>query len=154
VTRLLRTSGAVLLVTTTVLVAAPEQGPQPREVLPGKGVDLRQRIKELDANKDGFLERSEAGPGMKARFDQIDTNKDGKLSFAELEKGRLGKNRKGGRPGEIITPAAKAERHKDSLRVGDVAPNFTLPDKSGKAHVTLSDFRGKKPVVLVFASYT
>ena len=39
------------------------------------------------------------------------------------------------------------------LRVGDEAPDFTLPrsDKSGE--VTLSSLRGK-PVVLVFGSYT
>ena len=34
------------------------------------------------------------------------------------------------------------------LKVGDVAPEFTLPDKNGKEH-KLSDFRGKK-VVLYF----
>lgn len=33
--------------------------------------------------------------------------------------------------------------------VGDVAPNFTLEDQSGR-RVTLSDARGKTPVVLVF----
>ena len=35
------------------------------------------------------------------------------------------------------------------LKVGDVAPDFTLPDTSNKP-VTLSDFRGKKNVVLSF----
>jgi len=41
------------------------------------------------------------------------------------------------------------------LRVGDVAPDFTLLDQAG-AEVTLSSFRGKKNVVLVFypASFT
>jgi cytochrome oxidase Cu insertion factor (SCO1/SenC/PrrC family) len=33
--------------------------------------------------------------------------------------------------------------------VGDVAPNFTLEDQNG-AKVTLSNARGKSPVVLVF----
>ena len=42
----------------------------------------------------------------------------------------------------------------EAIEIGQKAPNFTLPDKSGKADVTLSDFRRKKPVVLVFASYT
>jgi peroxiredoxin len=37
---------------------------------------------------------------------------------------------------------------------GDMAPDFTLADISGTESVTLSDFRGKKPVVLVFGSYT
>ncbi len=36
-----------------------------------------------------------------------------------------------------------------ALRVGEPAPDFTLPDASGRS-VTLADYRGKKPVVLVF----
>jgi hypothetical protein len=39
-------------------------------------------------------------------------------------------------------------------RVGDVAPDFDLPPVDRKARVTLSSFRGKRPVVLVFGSYT
>ena len=35
------------------------------------------------------------------------------------------------------------------LKVGDVAPDFTLPDTAGKK-VTLSEFRGKNNVVLAF----
>ncbi len=36
-----------------------------------------------------------------------------------------------------------------TLAVGEVAPDFTLEDQSGQK-VTLSDSRGKSPVVLVF----
>jgi len=39
-------------------------------------------------------------------------------------------------------------------RAGDMAPDFTLYDIEGKNSVTLSDFRGKKPVALVFGSFT
>ncbi len=35
------------------------------------------------------------------------------------------------------------------MRVGERPPDFTLPDASGRP-VSLADFRGKKPVVLVF----
>ena len=35
------------------------------------------------------------------------------------------------------------------LKVGDEAPNFTLSSTAG-AKVTLSDFKGKNPVVLAF----
>ena len=38
--------------------------------------------------------------------------------------------------------------------MGSVAPNFTLKTLDGKREVELSSFLGKKPVVLVFGSYT
>jgi AhpC/TSA family/EF hand len=39
-------------------------------------------------------------------------------------------------------------------RVGQDAPDFTLATQDGKKQITLSDFRGKKPVVLIFGSFT
>jgi hypothetical protein len=38
--------------------------------------------------------------------------------------------------------------------VGETAPDFTLPTQDGKTTVTLSDYRAKRPVVLVFGSFT
>ena len=40
------------------------------------------------------------------------------------------------------------------LDVGELAPDFTLPLRDRSGAVTLSSHRGKKPVVLVFGSYT
>jgi len=41
-----------------------------------------------------------------------------------------------------------------SPKVGDLAPDFELQDPEGVTRVRLSDFRGKRPVALVFGSYT
>ena len=54
----------------------------------------------------------------------------------------------GAQPGEPL-------RIRDgALKVGDPAPDFKLPDKTGKQTIQLSSYAGKAPVVLVFASYT
>jgi len=39
-------------------------------------------------------------------------------------------------------------------KVGDEAPDFELRDVNGENPVRLSDFRGKKPVSLIFGSFT
>jgi hypothetical protein len=41
-----------------------------------------------------------------------------------------------------------------NLRVGDPAPDFNLPTGDKKARVHLAAFRGQRPVVLIFGSYT
>jgi hypothetical protein len=40
------------------------------------------------------------------------------------------------------------------LQVGDTAPDFTLSTVDRKSRVTLSSYRGKQPVALIFGSYT
>jgi hypothetical protein len=39
-------------------------------------------------------------------------------------------------------------------KVGDDAPDFTLSSRDGKTRTTLSSFAGKRPVALIFGSYT
>ncbi len=65
-----------------------------------------------------------------------------------------GQPKKDGKAGEINTPPAKAERKTTKLRVGDIAPDFTLLDLKKRKEVKLSSFKDKKPVVLIFGSYT
>jgi thioredoxin-dependent peroxiredoxin len=43
-------------------------------------------------------------------------------------------------------------RTKDKVKVGSVAPDFTLPSQAGEM-VSLKDFSGRKPVVMVFQHY-
>lgn len=62
-------------------------------------------------------------------------------------------------PAAVVFGALPAERmwlwaRSGSLRVGDLAPDFSLPLQRRGQKVTLSSFRGKRPVALVFGSYT
>ena len=41
-----------------------------------------------------------------------------------------------------------------SPNLGDTAPDFCLTDVSGNISIRLSDFRGQKPVALIFGSFT
>jgi hypothetical protein len=45
--------------------------------------------------------------------------------------------------------AARVPDTPTALRLGERAPDFTLPDATGRP-VSLADYRGRKPVVLVF----
>lgn len=41
-----------------------------------------------------------------------------------------------------------------ALKVGQEAPNFKLKSLDGESETELSSFQGKKPVVLIFGSYS
>lgn len=50
---------------------------------------------------------------------------------------------------------SKIDRREDgTLKKGQKAPDFNLEKVGSKKKVKLSTFRGKKPVVLIFGSYT
>jgi hypothetical protein len=53
-------------------------------------------------------------------------------------------------PFETLWTRARA----GGVNVGDAAPDFRLPTLDRKSTVRLSTFRGDRPVVLVFGSYT
>ncbi len=133
-------------------------------------IDLRELAKGLDLldrDGDGRISREEfdahpsrRGPGRNPFpifLAGCDSDRDGALSFAEAKAffergdrdgdGRLARMERllpgpGPRVGAI--PASERER----------APDFTLPRLQGGGSVTLSSFAGKRPVALVFGSYT
>jgi hypothetical protein len=59
-------------------------------------------------------------------------------------------------PFMIVLPFETLWRHAraGSLQPGDMAPDFRLATLDRKEMVQLSSFRGSRPVVLVFGSYT
>jgi hypothetical protein len=55
----------------------------------------------------------------------------------------------------LFAQSDKKEEKKEAppapgLKVGDMAPDFTLPDQTFKNKVSLHDFKGKKNVALAF----
>jgi Ca2+-binding EF-hand superfamily protein len=122
-------------------------GKQP-QARPGAAPDLLFGL--LDSNKDGKLSKEELENASKL-LEKLDKNKNGMIDREELA---VPPKKRPGRPGEVITPAAKGERLPDKLKVGDVAPDFDLPLVSGKGEVALSRLTPGRPVVLIFASYT
>lgn len=98
-------------------------------------------LQQLDKNSDGLLDSGE----LDVVFTRLDANADGRLEGTEL------------RPG-----ARRASQERVPQR-GDLAPDFDLPyvgksvasAKGQRAQtVSLSSFRGKRPVALIFGSYT
>ena len=84
-----------------------------------------------------WAEGSVSQPELEAFFKARDSNSDGVWTMS----GRRGG---GGRRDPKATGAKE----------GTVAPDFTLKPPGGGKAVTLSSFRGKRPVALIFGSYT
>ncbi len=59
------------------------------------------------------------------------------------QRGQRGQGRRGARGG-----------NENALKVADFAPTFKLKSLDGKTETDLASFKGKKPVVLFFGSYT
>ena len=54
----------------------------------------------------------------------------------------------------LIGPVIRQALESPGPRVGTVAPEFTLPDLASGNPVSLAKLRSKKPVVLIFGSFT
>jgi hypothetical protein len=105
--------------------------------------------KKYDRNRDGKITWKEYQRDQE-KFNSLDADGDGKLTKEDFNSGGRGRGRGGGRRG------GDRERGAGGVpKIGDVAPDFELPlAKTPKKSVKLSSFKDKKPVALIFGSYT
>ena len=80
---------ALPLVTAQTQPSTQEQNPAPQAAQQPAPQPDHPGFEQADRNKDGFLDKSEAGviPGLSANFERADRNRDGKLDRAEFDKG-------------------------------------------------------------------
>ncbi|MHC4955867.1 MAG: EF-hand domain-containing protein [Planctomycetota bacterium] len=126
--------------------------------------ELKQGFLAQDTDANGELDRAEVEaaqpPGVpegmdvfKAMENAIDADKSTTLSLAEIEAFFDSIDDGDGvwmRRGAGKKPAAPPT----GAPVGEVAPDFTLRPPEGGEPVTLSKFRGDRPVALIFGSYS
>ncbi len=113
--------------------------------------------REVDDGDDSGTERAMMGDydAWEVLIEAVDDDGDGRLAtrelvafFNERDDGDQVLSMRGG--------ASEEARRPDTSGVleGEMAPDFSLEPPDGGERVTLSSFRGKKPVALVFGSYT
>ncbi len=112
-------------------------------------------LQRFDKDKDGKISKDEF-PGRAERFDRVDENQDGFIEKSEINKrppGGGGRGSSMGPPSGGRPPGFPAREDKGP-KVGDIAPSFKLASLDGKEEFELKTFKGTRPVVLLFGSYT
>jgi hypothetical protein len=93
---------ALLLAATSLATASAFAQDAPRRAgSPDRETRQRAAFDRIDANKDGFIDRSESHAAREALFDRLDANKDGRLSPEEQagnrrQRGQSSRSRDGG----------------------------------------------------------
>ena len=105
-----------------------------------KNGDKRLNVAELKAYTKGRVPGFEK---FESLFKAMDKNKDGEIDASEFEERQAALDKVRG--WKKVNPP---------LKVGEVAPTFKLKSLDGKSETNLASFKGKKPVVLIFGSYT
>jgi hypothetical protein len=113
----------------------------------------------IDANSNGRVSRAE----WQAFFEKASGGK-GYVTVDDLRaalqpprpKAPPGPGKGGPPPAVLVKGLLEGELGSlyEGPRLGQMAPDFTLPTPDGKGQVRLSQHRGKKPVVLIFGSFS
>jgi hypothetical protein len=79
---------AALPIVTAQTQQAKKPAPAPSAAAGGSSAE-NPSFEQVDRNKDGFVDKSEAGvvPGLSANFERADRSRDGKLDKSEFAKG-------------------------------------------------------------------
>lgn len=136
--------------------------------------ELQAAFKRHDANEDGVLSQAELAAARKAHaaaaeggarkmptgvdpyralLAVADQDKSGTVARTELEAFFDARDDGDGK-WEPRMPGAGRTRPPGGVAPGEPAPDFSLRPPNGGAAITLSQFKGKRPVALVFGSYT
>jgi len=130
---------------------------------------------DFDWSENGVLSRQKESTF--ALFKSADTNSDGRLTAEEWQSVFAKAVKEGGALNDleleqlIYLPAVKKadkqarskgletflEKQKQGKKapgLEELAPDFSLPSPDGQTSVQLSSFQGKRPVVLIFGSFT
>ncbi|MFO0846267.1 MAG: EF-hand domain-containing protein [Gemmataceae bacterium] len=133
---------------------------------PRASSDPRERMLDMvlgraDRDRDGRISAEE----WQALFEQAAGEK-GEMTREDLrrlllpgaQKAKGPPSKGGGMPSQLTLLRGLFSGEIGSLHegpsVGDAAPGFTLRTQDGKRAVSLSEYKGKRPVVLIFGSFT
>jgi hypothetical protein len=127
--------------------------------------DIGEAFESVDLDRDGAMDRAEfhggeppPGPDrFLALTTAADRDGDGRLSLAEIESWAAARDRDGdGRLSrrERMKPGTEPKVGWFPVPEREKAPEFSLPREDGSGMVRLSSFAGKRPVALIFGSYT
>lgn len=119
--------GGILILTALAPMQAQDKG-KPKKVPPFILEMLKkspeQFIKDLDKNKDGFLQKDELPPFLQKPFERFDGNSDGRLSRAETEQ------------------MLRFMRQVFSAQPGGGQPDFDALDKNADGRLTKEELKG------------
>ena len=136
-----------VLVAVACLALLATRAPSQRGIGPLGPEVLNKLLQQYDKNKDGKIQKDEY-PRTAEAFANLDRDRNDVLEAADFEAGFA----RGSRD-------PRGPEDKDKLpQVGSLAPDFELPllGSEGKKRKTvkLSSLRGKRPVALIFGSYS